>query len=245
MAWIKFDNVTLDYPVRGRPRRLLPSAAAGKVGSALLETSGGMVVRALNNLSFELSKGDRLALIGRNGAGKSTLLMALAGIYKPASGNIETRGKIEAMFNIRLGFREEATGRRNIVLRGLMRGLHPKQIEEAIPEIIEFSELGDFIDLPLGTYSSGMAARLAFATATAFRPDILLLDEWIGAGDARFQARARERMDAFVADAGIVVLASHSQSILRQVCNKALLLDGGEVRYFGEVDEALKLHLEG
>lgn len=190
-------------------------------------------VRALDNISFELNRGDRLALLGHNGSGKSTLLMALAGILSPTSGTITATGQIEALFNIRLGFRAEATGRRNVILRGLAHGLQRHEIEPLMDDIIEFSEIGEFIDLPLYTYSAGMAARLAFATVTALTPQILLLDEWIGAGDSRFQQKAKARMDQFVDKAGIVVLATHNANLARRVCTKSMVLEKGRVLSIG------------
>lgn len=242
MAYLKVENLTLEYPIRLGPRRLLPGktsrdqeSAAGlqrNVGSPII---GGRNprVRALEEVSFELVRGDRLALLGHNGSGKSTLLMAVAGILAPTSGTIEASGQIEALFNIRLGFRPEATGRRNVVLRGLVHGLDRRQIDALMDEIIEFSEVGEFIDLPLYTYSAGMAARLAFATVTAFTPQILVLDEWIGAGDRSFQQKAKARMDEFVDKAGIVILATHNAQLARRVCSKALVLEKGRVKSFG------------
>ena len=171
---------------------------------------------------MNLKSGDRLGLVGPNGAGKTTLLKVLYGIYEPTGGHLEVEGKVDALFNINLGFRPEATGRRNIQLRGLIAGWSPDQIAERTPAIIEFSELGDFIDMPFKSYSQGMGARLAFSIATSFEPQILIMDEWIGAGDASFQAKAKRRMDELAERAGIVVLASHSEELIQKTCNRRL-----------------------
>ncbi|GLQ54969.1 ABC transporter ATP-binding protein [Devosia nitrariae] len=206
----------------------------------VVDSHGKRAVRALDGVSFRLEAGDRLGLVGPNGAGKSTLLLTLAGILEPTAGSIESSGRIEALFNPRLGFKPEATGRRNIYLRGLVRGWDKRQIEAAMDDIIDFSELGDFIDMPLRSYSQGMAARLAFAASTAFAPDILLMDEWIGAGDKSFQAKAADRMNDFISSTGIVVIASHNENLLRGLCNKALRLENGQFVGYGDINEILE-----
>jgi ABC-type polysaccharide/polyol phosphate transport system ATPase subunit len=185
---------------------------------------------ALKGINFTLTNGDRLGLLGTNGAGKTTLLKVIYGILKPDSGDVIKHGSVDALFNIRLGFKPDATGRRNIELRGLVMGWTPTQIAQSIDEIIEFSELNDFIDRPLKTYSQGMAARLAFSIATARRPEILLLDEWIGAGDKNFQAKASKRLHDMADSAGIVILASHNENLIRSVCNKTLTLENGMMK---------------
>lgn len=194
-------------------------------------------VTALNGVGFSLNSGDRLGLVGANGSGKTTLLRTLFGILEPTSGHINLEGKVDALFNINLGFRREASGRRNIILRGLINGLSRKEIERQMDAIIEFSELGEFIDLPLKSYSQGMSARLAFSIATSLEPQILLMDEWIGAGDTDFQQKARNRMSELAEAAGIVVLASHNQNLIRRTCNKILSLQKGELSFFGPTDD--------
>ena len=206
-----------------------------------LQQTGGTIsgagrhrfVRALDGISFELKAGDRLGLVGVNGAGKSTLLKVLYGIYEPSTGNLEVNGRVDALFNIHLGFRPEATGRRNIELRGLINGWEPDEIADRMSNIVEFSELGDFIDLPFKSYSQGMAARLAFAIATSFEPEILLMDEWLGAGDAGFQAKAKRRISEMAEKAGIIVLASHNQDLISRTCNRTLELENGRVKRLG------------
>ncbi|MEX0344945.1 MAG: ABC transporter ATP-binding protein [Rhizobiaceae bacterium] len=245
MVHVRVNNLAVNYRIR---RKLtlqrgarVPAVSGGKIiGSGRIQR-----VLALNGISFTLNPGDRLGLVGSNGSGKTTLLRALYGVLEPSEGTIDIEGRVDALFNINLGFRREATGRRNIVLRGLINGIGGEQIEERMDEIIEFSELGDFIDMPLKSYSQGMAARLAFSVATCLDPEILLMDEWIGAGDTQFQKKARERMGALANSAGIIVLASHNHQLLQRTCTHILELEHGELvsytkssEYFREKDEA-------
>lgn len=236
MVSIRATDISLEYRVRQRlslaPRdRRLPSA-----GGTISGSGRHRFVRALDRVSFELKAGDRLGLVGSNGAGKTTLLKVLYGIYEPSGGQLELTGKVDALFNVSLGFRAEATGRRNIELRGLINGWSPDEIARRMEEIIEFSELGDFIDMPFKSYSQGMSARLAFSTATSFEPEILLMDEWIGAGDKDFQAKARKRMSELAERAGIIVLASHNDDLIKRTCNLLLTLDKGRVKSLVRVE---------
>jgi ABC-type polysaccharide/polyol phosphate transport system ATPase subunit len=231
MISLRAENVSLTYRIRKKvslSRRDKRMPTGGRIEGA----GRSRHVTALTDVSLDLSAGDRLALIGPNGSGKTTLLKVLYGIFAPTRGIVIREGRVDALFNINLGFRPEATGRRNIELRGLINGWTPRDILHRTEEIIDFSELGDFIDLPFKSYSQGMAARLAFAAATTLEPEILLMDEWIGAGDARFQDKANKRMKQISEKAGIIVLASHNERLLRKVCNCALRLDGGEVIEF-------------
>ena len=236
MVLIRADNLSLTYRLRRRlslARNTTPLPHGGRI-----EGSGRVQhVRALDGVSFSLEAGDRLGLIGGNGAGKTTLLKILYGIFEPTGGVVEREGRADALFNINLGFRREATGRRNIVLRGLINGWSDAQIAERMDDIVAFSELGDFIDMPMKAYSQGMAARLAFSVATCLEPEILLMDEWIGAGDPEFQAKARKRMAEMADKAGIIVLASHNHQLLRRICNKVLKLDHGKVEHFGPAED--------
>ena len=211
-----------------------PTRHASQIGGNISAGDDGGYVAALSGVTFALGAGDRLGLVGPNGAGKTTLLKVLYGVYTPTSGTLKRHGRVDALFNINLGFRREASGRRNIELRGLINGWSRSQIVERTEDIIEFSELGDFIDMPLKSYSQGMAARLAFAAATSFQPEILLMDEWIGAGDKSFQEKAKARMDEIVSQAGIIVLASHNDAIIKRMCNKVLRLEKGQAVSFVE-----------
>jgi len=234
MVSINANDLRLAYHVREkltlRPRA---TRVSQHTGGTITGAGRHRFVTALDGVSFELEAGDRLGLVGANGAGKTTLLKVLYGIYEPTAGNLEIKGKVDALFNISIGFRQEATGRRNILLRGLINGWTEDQIAARTEEIIEFSELGDFIDMPFRSYSQGMAARLAFAIATTMEPEILLMDEWIGAGDAAFQVKAKRRMNELAEKAGIIVLASHSEELLKKTCNKRLELERGRVKSFG------------
>lgn len=199
---------------------------------------------ALDRLSFEFHQGDRIGLVGRNGSGKSTLLKVLGGIYMPSGGQISVHGKVSSLFNINLGVQPDASGRDNIMIRGLVKGWSRQQIREHMDGIIAFSELEDFIEFPMRTYSDGMRMRLLFAIATSFSPEILLLDEWIGAGDAQFQQKAADRMNSLVNKAGITVMASHNAALVRKVCSKVIWLDGGRIRAFDDVDKVYDLMKE-
>jgi ABC-type polysaccharide/polyol phosphate transport system ATPase subunit len=236
MVSIRARNVGLRYPVP-RDVKLKGGARTTIGGRFLAEVKGRRYVTALDDVSFELKAGDRLGLVGANGAGKTTLLKVLYGIYEPTAGSIEAQGRRDALFNIHLGFRHEATGRRNIVLRGLVNGWSMREIDRRMDEIIEFSELGDFIDMPVDSYSQGMTARLAFAIATSFEPEILLMDEWIGAGDKNFQIKAKVRLEKMVTKAGIIVLASHDSTLLQRVCNRIISLEHGRINWDGKADD--------
>lgn len=194
---------------------------------------------ALNAVSFTLDRGDRLALVGLNGSGKSTLLRAIAGIYEPVSGTMDVHGDVVSLFNLGIGMRIDTSGRNNIILMGMVRGHSRDKMIELSPSIIEFSGLEKVIDDPIVSYSQGMAMRLSFAVATSLEPDILLLDEWIGAGDRMFRNKAKRRLETMVGDARGLVLASHNVHIVRKYCEKALWLDKGRVVLQGDVETVL------
>ena len=235
MTHVRANQLSLTYrpPQRAlfqAPRALRPVGANIEVAKPIGE------VQALRDITFELSDGCRLGLVGHNGAGKTTLLKLLFGIFVPTTGTIDVEGRRDALFNINLGFRRHASGRRNIYLRGLINGRAKEEIAALEDEIITFSELGDFIDAPMKTYSAGMAARLAFSIATALEPDILLMDEWIGAGDQEFQEKARARMHQLAEKASIMVLASHNHALLRRVCTHILELENGAMKQISDAD---------
>jgi len=209
----------------------------GQIGTG---HAGRIVIKALDGVSFEILEGDRVGLLGHNGSGKTTLLRTLAGIYEPVEGVIRTSGRVFPLFDLQLGMDIDATGLENIWMRGKLLGLTTKQIKDALDDISEFTELGDYLQMPIRTYSTGMALRLAFAISTAITPEILVLDEMIGAGDAAFLARADARLKTFLARTGILVIASHSLPILRQWCNKGMLLQAGKIVAFGPIEEVIK-----
>jgi ABC-type polysaccharide/polyol phosphate transport system ATPase subunit len=191
--------------------------------------SGCTVVQALREVSLDLRPGDRVALMGHNGAGKTTLLRVLSGIYQPTSGTIHGTGKRAPLFDVQVGVDEEATGWECIQLRALMLGVDGTVIKRKSAEIAEFSELGDYLDLPIRTYSSGMLLRLFFSIATSVEADIVLMDEWIGVGDERFVEKANDRLRALIDRAHILVIASHSRALVSSLCNRGVLLEGGRV----------------
>lgn len=244
MVTIQAENVSLVYRLRQK-LSLAPHDRRLSSGGHIESRRGVACVTALNDVSFALAAGDRLGLVGSNGAGKTTLLKVLYGIYEPSAGKVSIAGRVDALFNINLGFRREATGRRNIELRGLINGWSAEQIARRMEAIIDFSELGDFIDLPFKTYSQGMAARLAFAIATSFEPEILLMDEWIGAGDPTFQDKSKARMEEVTAKAATIVLASHNHALLKRTCNKILELEKGAVKFFGDASAFFALSEAG
>ena len=196
----------------------------------------------LDDVSFILRPGERLGVIGANGAGKSTLLRVLAGIYAPTSGHLTVNGTAKGLFDISLGMSEEATGLENVYMRGLQMGMTLTKINELVPEIVEFTELQEAIEQPLNTYSSGMRLRLALTVSTMIEPDILLLDEWIGAGDAQFNQKIRRRMESLVAKSRGLILATHNEALMETLCTHGLLLSKGKVVFFGELMPALQCY---
>ena len=236
MAYIEFTNVCVDFPIynangRSLKKRLIQVATGGQLGS---DQQGRVVVRALEGLSFTLKDGDRVGLLGHNGAGKSTLLRLLSGVYEPSSGSARIEGEIGSLIDISLGIDPEATGRENIYLRGGLLGMTRSEIAAQIDEIIEFSELGDFVDMPLRTYSTGMHLRLAFAVSTVVRPEILLMDEWLSVGDEGFKHKAEARMSELVRSTNILVIASHSRELVLHTCNRIIWLEHGKIRMDGD-----------
>lgn len=208
-------------------------------GGTVRSSDGYRGFDALSGISLDIKAGDRVGLIGKNGAGKSTLLRTMAGIYPPRKGSVEVEGQISSMFNMGLGMQMEYSGMRNIQLSNLIANVPQKDRPALTKKIAEFTELGDFLNNAVRTYSSGMGMRLRFACATTLEPDILLLDEWVGAGDAEFQAKATDRMNELVSTAGIVVLATHNIPLMRKVCTKAVWLDKGRIVKAGEMEDVL------
>lgn len=238
---LSLQNVTVSFPVyHGGSRSLKKSLLfRGTGGQLASDVNHRIIVEALRNVSLTLKAGDRVAVVGLNGAGKTTLLRVMAGVYEPLSGVVHSRGRISPMFDVSLGIDHEIDGYDNIRLRGLILGLTPDEIEKFMPDIVEFTELGDYLDIPVRTYSSGMMTRLTFAVATCFAPEILLMDELIMAGDASFMTKAQNRIEAFVEQANILVLASHSVATCKKWCNKAIWMERGQVKQFGDIDTIL------
>jgi lipopolysaccharide transport system ATP-binding protein len=232
---VRIEGVTLDYFIYSVKAQSLRNAVFNlAVGGNLYKSQGDVtVVRALENVSLSLEEGDRLALVGHNGSGKTSLLKVIAGVYEPPKGRVEIRGKLTSMIAHGAGLDMEASGLQNIRKLGAMRLLPKKVVESRIDAIVEFSELGDFVRLPVKTFSSGMMARLMFACATEFEGDILVLDEWMGAGDAAFGRKASDRMQGFVDKARILVLGTHNFGMVERVCNKVIELEAGRIVFSG------------
>ncbi|NBJ03225.1 ABC transporter ATP-binding protein [Lachnospiraceae bacterium] len=196
---------------------------------------------AINDLSFEVEKGDILGLIGRNGSGKSTLLKAIGGMMSPDAGSIDLRGQSVALLAIGVGFKPQMTGRENIYIAGLLLGFSQKIIKKKEQEIIDFAELGEFIDMPVRTYSSGMYSRLGFAITATLETDIVLIDEVLSVGDERFQKKSYEKMQQLISNKDkTVIICSHSRKTLADLCNKALWIDNGEMVRFGDAEKILE-----
>jgi lipopolysaccharide transport system ATP-binding protein len=200
-------------------------------------------VHALKNINLEVRSGERVALIGHNGAGKSTLLKTLAGLYPISSGTFSVEGTIRSLLELSTGFEPEATGRENILYRGLLLGQKPSHMRNIANEIIEFADIGEFIDYPIKVYSAGMLVRLAFAISTAIPGDLLLLDEVIAAGDAAFTIKARERIHNLLNKAEIVIFASHDFSSVRDLCERGIVLNHGVIEFDGKIEEAIQHYL--
>lgn len=231
MAKIEFDNVTLRYPIYGSHGMSLRSHLMRiATGGNIEKDSRTTVITALKDVSFTLSDGDAVGLIGHNGAGKSTLLRTMAGIYPPSSGKIVRQGEISTVFEIGSGLDSELSGYDNIVHLGVMMGLSYSEAKALTPHIEEFSELGDFLNLPVRIYSSGMTMRLMFAVATAVTPEILLVDEMFSTGDAGFQEKSRARIRKIIDSANIFVFASHDMSLIKKFCNRLFLLEHGKIK---------------
>ena len=196
----------------------------------------------IRGISFELRGGDRVGLVGQNGAGKTTLLRLLAGVLMPSAGRLEVRGVTQNLLNVSMGMQDDATGVENIYLRGYSAGLSGQEIKRKIPEIVEFAQLESVIQDPVRTYSSGMRLRLAFAVATSVKPEILLLDEWISAGDRFFVERSKERLLSHIDASEILVFASHSPQTLKELCSRGLVLKGGGVVFDGDIEAALQFY---
>ncbi len=197
---------------------------------------------AMNHVSIRIEEGDRLGIIGLNGSGKSTTLKVISGILKPTTGELHVKGTIQPLIEIGAGFDPEFTGRENIYLNGYMLGFSKKQIQACEQEIIDFTDLAEFIDTPIKYYSSGMAVRLAFTVATMIRPEILLIDEMLGAGDAAFIQKAKKRLDKLMSVAKIIVIVSHDLGFVQSMCNRLIVMNKGNKIYDGSVEEGLRVY---
>ena len=240
---LKLENVGVHFHLpQSRSKGMMNSFKTVALGGVITKQKKRVGINALDNISLNLKRGDRVALIGHNGAGKTTLLRILAGIIPPTSGKIRVEGRVSSLISIQLGLNNHATGRENIRYRARYMGFTEKEIDAQFADIIEFSNLSDFIDLPMRSYSSGMRLRLAFAIATAFQPDILILDEWLSAGDEAFQKKASERLGALIDRTGIFIFASHNSQVQARTCNMGIVLRRGKIFFKGDIDEAIKFN---
>jgi lipopolysaccharide transport system ATP-binding protein len=240
MPLIRAEGLAIEFPLYHVGARSLKKRLLAKTPLRLKQDdSNRVVVAALRDLDFGIGRGERVALVGHNGAGKTTLLRTLAGVYEPVAGRLEVQGSIGSLIDPAAGMDQESTGRENIMLRALFRGMTEEEGLVMAEEVGQFSGLGEFLDVPVRTYSAGMQVRLSFAMATVIAPEVLLMDEWFLAGDAEFMTRATERLERLVSDADILVLATHSMEIVRQWCTRAIRLDAGRIVADGPVAEVL------
>lgn len=231
MCFIRAEDLSIEFPIYENSHRSLKNSVMhlGSGGRIGINANDHPVVRAVDNVSFEFTHGERIGLIGHNGSGKTTLLRALTGVYEPVSGKLTSQGRIASLLDVSMGLDPDATGYENIYLRGILDGLTRADIRTRVDEIAEFSELGDFLDLPVRTYSSGMMLRLAFAISTSVDADILLMDEWLSVGDADFSVKAELRLQSLLERASILVVASHDLGLIDRVCNRRIFMKHGVV----------------
>lgn len=244
MGKIILKKVCVDIPVynsqgRSLKKTMMGIATGGRIG---LTEAGKTVIRSLDNIDLQIAPLERVGIIGHNGSGKSTLLRVLGKVYAPSSGEIKIDGKIGSLIDISLGIDGEATGIENIYLRAALLGVPKKQVDRDLQFLIEFTELGDFINMPVRTYSTGMHLRLAFAVSTMISPEILLMDEWLSVGDNNFQARAEERLNKLIQRTNILVIASHSRALIERCCTRVIWLEHGKIKMDGVPSEICPLY---
>jgi len=236
---VELRDVCVQFPIISPgAKRLFSKTMFQSIGGVFSSDGSTPIVHALKHVSLTVENGERVALLGHNGSGKSTLLRVISGIYPPSSGMVDVQGRVIPLLGVGLGMEEDATGYENIRMGGMFAGLRAREIPQYVDSIAEFTELGSFLDMPIRTYSMGMHARLTFAVVTARAPEILALDEGIGAGDAAFQRKMRERLDTFVSGTGIFFMASHSEELLTTYCDRGVLMHKGEVVFDGPVADA-------
>jgi lipopolysaccharide transport system ATP-binding protein len=244
MNFLKLNNVCVDIPVynvnsRSIKKTLIKSLGQNKI---VQDQSGIQMVQALKNINIDLNSGDRLGLIGPNGAGKSTLLRVLSGVYSPTSGSISSKGKVSSLIDLTLGMDVEASGIENIYIQGELFEIPKKIIDKNIDDIINFSELNEFIEMPIRTYSAGMIFRLGFSVLTFLQPEILIMDEWIAVGDNNFSKKVNERLKFILEKTKVFVIASHSKDLILDVCNRVVWIENGTVRLDGSPKKLCDLY---
>jgi lipopolysaccharide transport system ATP-binding protein len=224
-------DLCVEFPIfenshRSLKKRVLHLSTGGIIGN---DAGNHPVVTALDSLNFSIQHGDRIGLTGHNGSGKTTLLRTLTGIYAPTRGHLSIKGQVASLLDVSSGVDPDATGFENIYLRGILQGYKPQRIKSKVEEIADFTELGDYLNLPVRTYSSGMMMRLTFAIATSIEADIIIMDEWLSVGDTNFQAKAATRLQNIVDQASLLVIASHSEDLVQKVCNRRIGLEHGRI----------------
>jgi lipopolysaccharide transport system ATP-binding protein len=241
---ISLENVCVDFPVFNASSLSLKNRVLSKVTGGLIDRpfDKHLIVHGLRNINLHIEAGDRVGIVGHNGSGKTTLLRVLSGIYYPTSGNADIKGNVTSLINIGLGIDPEATGRENIKLRAAFLGITPLEIEAMMEEVIDFTGLGDFINIPFRTYSTGMQLRLAFAVSTIIKSEILIMDEWLSTGDNDFKEKANQRLKKIVDNSEVLILASHSRELLERNCNRLILLEHGKIKVDGNINELLDLY---
>ena len=246
MITISLKDVSLDFPIYNSQKLSLRTAIIDKIGGFLENTNAAIpAVRALHNINLEVNAGDRIGLIGHNGSGKSTLLRTIAGIYTPTHGVLETKGNISTLFGTGIGINEEMTGHENLFLASLIFTKDYQKTKETLEELADFTGLGNYLNLPMRTYSDGMKVRIGFAAATNMVPDILLIDEILGAGDKEFAEKASAKIAHLIKKSNTLLLASHSVELMRQFCNKAIWMSKGEILEYGDIDQVIKVYEKG
>ncbi len=231
MTHVNIENLSLEFPIYSHSDRSFKnSIIRNTIGGVIRnEENSVLSIKALDNVCLTLQSGDKFGIVGHNGSGKTTLLRVIAGIYRSYSGTLKVSGSISSLLNISLGMDSEATGYENIRMRGIMMGLNLKKISMLEDEIAEFSELGDYLSLPIRTYSAGMHMRLGFSISTAIKPQILIMDEWLSVGDENFKAKAELRLKSLVNEDCILIIASQSRSFINSICNKSIELKHGRI----------------
>ena len=244
MPQVYLKDVTVDIPIfnsqgRSLKKAVMGFATGGRIG---LTEKGKTVVRSLDSINLTVKENERVGIVGHNGAGKSTLLRVLSGVYFPSSGVAKIDGKTGSLIDISLGIDGEATGIENIYLRAALLGIPTKLVDDEISNLITFTELGDFINMPVRTYSTGMHMRLAFGVSTMISPDILLMDEWLSVGDQHFQSLAEERLNNLIERSNILIIASHSRQLIERCCTRVLWLEHGQLKMDGKPNEICPLY---
>jgi ABC-type polysaccharide/polyol phosphate transport system ATPase subunit len=243
MVHVRLDSISVEYPVYTGHTRALKTVLISRLGGHLAQHNQTTIVKALSGVSLELKTGDRLAVIGHNGGGKTTLLRVISGVYQPQLGKVDVSGMVSSFTDLTLGMDPEATGWENIIFRCIFMGMTLTEARRLAPSIAEFTELGAYLDIPVHAYSTGMFTRLAFAIVTSVAPDIIVMDEMIGAGDAEFIKKAQRRLDELLTNTKILVLATHNATIATKFCNKALWLEKGRMERLGPTQAVLDEYL--